>query len=238
VTLSFVPGDSIAHRLDPRTKLCVQIAFAAAVYATDDPRALAAATVLAGGCLWAADGGGRDLWTYRFALPVLCVAPVVAGLTLGPPWVQPEAAATTARSSYRVGLILTVAAAYVRSTPVRASRAAIQRVVPGRVGALVAIGVALVFRMLPVLRADLLAARDAVHARGGGRLPVRARMRVIGLAGVRRASARSDRLAAALSARCLAWNPTLPRLAFGRLDSLGFALTLGLVVFTAIQMVG
>jgi len=63
-------------------------------------------------------------------------------------------------------------------------------------------------------------------------------MRVIGLAGVRRASARSDRLAAALSARCLAWNPTLPRLAFGRLDSLGFALTLGLVVFTAIKTVG
>jgi biotin transport system permease protein len=36
--------------------------------------------------------------------------------------------------------------------------------------------------------------------------------------GLRRVFFRSDRLALALRARCFSWNPTLPPLAFSRLD--------------------
>ncbi|TKX58529.1 energy-coupling factor transporter transmembrane protein EcfT [Halorubrum sp. SS7] len=224
MTLSYVPGDSVGHRLDPRSKLLVQVAFAAAAYAYTTPRGLAVLTPLAAACLLAADGGARDLWEYRVALPFLLVAPLVAGATLGAPWFRVERAADTGLASYRVFLILVVAAAYVRSTPVRESRAAVQRTIPGRPGVFLGAGVALVFRFLPLLRRDLFAARDAMRARLGGERPVRDRMRIVAVAGIDRALSRADRLGTALVARCFAWNPTLPRLAFRRVDAPALAL--------------
>ena len=229
MTLSYAPGDSLAHRLDPRSKLLVQVGFAAAAFAHTTPRGLAALTVLAAGCLRLAGGGPRDLWAYRVALPFLLVAPVVAGATLGDPWVRVDRAADTALASYRVLLVLVVAAAYVRSTPVRDSRAAVQYAAPGRPGQLLAAGVALVFRFLPLLKRDLLTARDAMRARLGAELPVRDRMRIVAVAGIDRAFGRADRLGTALAARCFAWNPTLPRLAFGRADAVALAVAVGLL---------
>jgi len=228
VTLAHVPDDALAHRLDPRSKLFVQVGFAAAAFAHTTPRGLAALTVLAAGSLRLAGGGARDLWAYRVALPFLLVAPVVAGATLGDPWFRVDRAADTALASYRVLLVLVVAAAYVRSTPVRDSRAAVQYAVPGRPGRLLAAGVALVFRFLPLLKRDLLSARDAMRARLGAELPVRDRMRIVAVAGIDRAFGRADRLGTALAARCFAWNPTLPRLAFGRADAVALAVGCGL----------
>ena len=236
MTLSYVPGDSVAHRLDPRSKLLVQVGFAATAYAYTTPRGLAVLTAVAVGCLLAADGGPRDVWTYRVALPFLLVAPVVAGATLGTPWFRVERAARTGLASYRVFLVLVVAAAYVRSTPVRDSRAAVQRAVPGKPGRLLAAGVALVFRFLPLLRRDLLAARDASRARLGDERPVRERMRIVAVAGIDRALRRADRLGTALSARCFAWNPTLPRLAFGRADAPALGLAAALLAATALRI--
>ncbi|WP_017342375.1 energy-coupling factor transporter transmembrane protein EcfT [Halorubrum sp. T3] len=228
MTLSFVPGDSLAHRLDPRSKLLVQVAFAAVAYAYTTPQGLALLTLVAVGCLVAADGGPRDLWSYRVAFPVLLFAPLVAGATLGAPWFRVERAATTGLASYRVLLLLVVAAAYVRSTPVRESRAALQRTIPGRPGVFFGVGVALVFRFLPLLKRDLLTAREAVRARGGGALPVSERIRLVTVAGIDRAFGRADRLGTALNARCFAWNPTLPRLAFGRADAVALGVGFGL----------
>ena len=229
MTLSYVPGDSLAHRLDPRSKLLVQTGFAVAAYAYTTPRGLAGLTLLAVGFLRLAGGGPRDVWTYRFALPVLALAPLVAGATLGAPWFRLDRAATTGLASYRVLLILVVAAGYVRSTPVRESRAALQRAVPGRVGQFLGVGVALVFRFLPLLKRDLLTAREAIRARGGDALPVRDRMRLVAVAGINRAFGRADRLGTALNARCFAWNPTLPRLALGRADAAALAVGVGLL---------
>jgi biotin transport system permease protein len=228
VTLSFVPDDALAHRLDPRSKLLVQAGFAAAAYAYTTPRGLAVLTVFAGGCLALAGGGPRDLWGYRFALPFLLVAPLVAGATVGDPWFRLDDAFATGLASYRVLLILVVAAAYVRSTPVRDSRAAIQHSVPGKPGQFLGVGVALVFRFLPLLKRDLLTAREAVRARGGGALPVRERMRLVAVAGINRAFGRADRLGTVLNARCFAWNPTLPRRALGPADYPAIALGGGL----------
>jgi biotin transport system permease protein len=91
------------------------------------------------------------------------------------------------------------------------------------------LGVALVFRALPLLRADLHRAHEAVHARGGGARPVYVRMRAVAVVGVRRTLTRADRLGTAMTARCLSWNPTLPALSFGRLDAVALALGLGLM---------
>jgi biotin transport system permease protein len=221
--LTYRPGDSLAHRLDPRTKLLLQAAFAAAAFAHTTPRGLAAFTLLVGGFLVAGRVSPIDaLRGYLPALPFLLAAPLVetvsvgfggpkTGLAVG---LDPNAAIGPLLASYRVLLILLVSAVYLRTTAVRDSRAAIQRLVPGRVGRLLGVGVALVFRFLPLLRADLRRVREASHARLGTERPLRDRMQFVASAGIRGAFGRADRLAVALRARCFAWNPTLPALRF------------------------
>jgi biotin transport system permease protein len=227
--LVYEPGDTVAHRLDPRTKLFVQVGFAAVAFAHTTPRGLAVLSVLAAGILGAAAvsplAAARE---YRFAAPFLLGAPLVEALRLGPPWFEPSAAVFPALASYRVVLVLAVSAAYVRTTPVRQSRAAIQWLVPGRAGQFLGVGVGLVFRFLPVIQEDLSRIRDAQAARLGSDRSVRDRMRLVATTGINRALGRADRLALALRARCLAWNPTLPPLSFARLDLPALALAAGL----------
>ncbi|MFD1598654.1 energy-coupling factor transporter transmembrane component T family protein [Halobellus rarus] len=228
--LTFTPGDSLAHRLDPRTKLLAQAAFAAAAFAHTTPRGLLGATVVAAAFLvagWLSPL--RAIRGYLPALPFLAAGPLISVVDVAVgstalAWsigVDPSAATGPLLASYRVLLILLVSAVYLHTTPVRDSRAAIQRLVPGRAGRLLGVGVALVFRFFPLLRADLRAVREASAARLGEERPLRERIRIVAAAGLRRAFGRADRLALALRARCFAWNPTLPVLRFGRLDVLG-----------------
>ena len=160
----------------------------------------------------------ESLRSYRAFLPFLVAAPVVEGLTLGAPWFLVDDAIDPALASYRVVLLLLISTAYIRTTPVRESRAAIQRLLPGRVGVLFGAGVGLVLRFLPLLRRDLATIRRAMAARLGDQRPVRERIRLVGVTGLQRVFLRSDRQALALRARCFSWNPTLPRLAFARRD--------------------
>lgn len=227
--LTYRPGDSLAHRLDPRTKLALQAAFVAGAFADLAPARLAALTVVAAFGLRSAHlSPVRVLGAYRAFLPFLLLGPAVAALTLGPPWVAPAEAVGPALASYRVLLVFLVAGAYVRTTPVRDSRAAVQWAVPGRAGRVLGAGVGLVVRFFPLLRRDVLTAREAMRARLGSRRPLRERMRLVATAGLVRAFGRADRLALALRARCFAWNPTLPALRFGRADAPALALAAGL----------
>lgn len=232
--LTYEPDDTPAHRLDPRAKLAVQIGFAATALAHTSVRALLALSVVTTLVMAAARVPlRRTLSAYRFALVILAIAPLVAAATLGPPWIDLEDGSASARASYRVLLILLISAAYVRSTPVRESRAAIQRTIPGKPGQLLGIGVALVFRFLPVLQQDIRTIRDAMAARLGTERGAIDRASSIGLLGLSRAFDRADRLSLALQARCFAWNPTLPPLSFSRLDRvvLGAAVVLALTAF-------
>jgi biotin transport system permease protein len=231
VTVAYEPGGSLAHRLDPRSKLLVQVGFAAAAFAHTTPRGLALLTLLTAGLLAAARTSPlAAIAEVRYLLPLLVLAPLVAGVELGPPWFSVAAARFPALASYRVVLVLFVAAAYVRTTPVRDSRAAVQRTVPGKAGQLLGMGVAFVFRFLPVLCRDLARIREAIRARLGDERPVHERMRIVVVGGLNRAFRRADTFALALQARCFAWNPTLPRLSFGRLDVPALALGVGLLV--------
>lgn len=217
--LSFIPGTTLAHRLDPRSKLCFQAGFAVAALAAESVAWLAGVYLLTGLVLLAARlSPVRVARDYRVVLGVLAVAPVVAGFTLGSPWFQVDPALASLFAVLRVPPVLAVSAAYVRTTPVRDTRAAIQRLVPGRTGQLLGVGVALVFRFFPLVVSDLKAVRTAMHARGGERRPFYDRARRLFLRGLQRTVARADRLAVALQARCFAWNPTLPELAFSRRD--------------------
>lgn len=231
--LTYEPGTSVAHRLDPRAKLAVQIGFALAAFSHTTPRGLSLLTVLTGGVLAAATLSPFDaVREIRYALPFLFAGPLLSAFVLGSPWIVLTEAIGPTLASYRVLLVLLVSVAYVRTTPVRESRAAIQRVVPGRLGRLLGVGVALVFRFLPVLIADLSRARSALQARLGTERRLIDRMRIVTTTGVRRAFERADRLEMALRARCFAWNPTLPALKLSRWDVLSLVLAAGLVGWT------
>lgn len=231
--LTYEPGTSVAHRLDPRAKLAVQIGFALAAFSHTTPRGLSLLTVLTGVVLAAATLSPFDaVREIRYALPFLFAGPLLSAIVLGSPWIAPTEAIGPTLASYRALLVLLVSVAYVRTTPVRESRAAIQRVVPGRLGRLLGIGVALVFRFLPVLIADLSRARSALRARLGTERRLIDRMRIVTTTGVQRAFGRADRLEMALRARCFAWNPTLPALKLSRWDVPSLVLATGLVGWT------
>ena len=216
--LSHEPGDSLAHRLDPRSKLLVQGGFAAAAFAYTTPSGLAVLTVLALCLLWIAKTAPhRALWEFRFVFPFLLAAPILDGFAWGV-WFVIGDAIPPALAGYRVLLVLLVAAAYVRTTPVRDSRAAVQWAVPGRTGQFLGMGVAFVFRFLPVLRNDIRRIRDGYRARLGTERSVPERMRLLVVASFNRAFERADRFSLALRARCFSWNPTLPELHFSALD--------------------
>ncbi len=217
--LTYRPGETVAHRLDARSKLACQFGFAVAAFVAPTPRRLAALAILA--ALVLAAGRLSPLTvarSYRFALVILLLSPLSAVVAVTPPYVDPSRVAGPLLAISRVVLVLTVAAVYVRTTPVRETRAVIQRYVPGRTGQALGVGVGLTFRFLPVLRRDLLSVREAIQARGGERRSVVDRAKRIAVVGLARAFDRSDRLSLALRARCFAWNPTPPEMQFARRD--------------------
>ena len=217
--LTYRPGETVAHRLDARSKLACQFGFAVAAFAGPTPQRLAALGALAGLAL----ALGRlspvaVARSYRFVLLLLALSPLSAVVALTPPYVDLSRAVEPTLAVSRVVLVLAVAAVYVRTTPVRETRAVIQRYIPGRTGQALGVGVGLTFRFLPVLRRDLLSVWEAIQARGGETRSVVDRARRIAVVGLARALSRSDRLSLALRARCFAWNPTPPEMAFGRWD--------------------
>lgn len=228
--MSDEPGSDIVRRLDPRAKLAVQAAVAVAIFAHTSLVGLALFTALTLGFLAA----GRmhpvaALREYGPFVPIMVLAPLLAGIQLHPPWFEPRATVGPALASYRTVLLLAIGALYVKTTPVRESRAAVQWLVPGRLGRLLGIGIAIVFRLLPLLQADLATIRDAIRARLGTERTARDRMRLVGTGGLRKATGRADRLSTAMQARALSWNPTPPRLRFTTTDYLALGLAIALV---------
>ncbi|MEF8775342.1 MAG: energy-coupling factor transporter transmembrane component T [Haloarculaceae archaeon] len=229
--LSYVPGETLAHRLDPRTKLLFQAGVAVAAFTHPTAAWIGGLTALALLVLLAARLSPLDAFrAYWFVLVVLAFGPVIAGVRLGPPWFAADAALRSLLSVGRLVPVLLVSAAYVHSTPVRETRAAIQWLVPGRAGQVLGVGVGLTVRFVPVVRRDVGEVRAAVAARGGDRRSLRDRLGRIGFLSAARALDRADRLATALKARCFAWNPTLPALSIGRRDVPVLLLGLGLAV--------
>lgn len=217
--LTYRPGASLAHRLDPRSKLCLQVGFAIAVFAAGDPWTLAVlAVVPLAGIVVTRVSPVAMVRTFWPLFVLLAFGPLVAMATLGPPWIDVEEGLQSLFAVSRVLLVVGLSAAYIRSTPARDSRAAVQRTIPGRPGQLLGVGVGLTIRYVPVLRRDVRTLWDAMLARGGQRRSIVEKGRLLAEGGLWRAVRRSDRLSLALRARCFAWNPTLPAISFGWID--------------------
>lgn len=239
--IAYGPGASLAHRLDPRSKLAFQVGFAIAAVFHATPRGIAASFAVALGALAAARLSPlRALRAYRVVLVVLALGPLLAGVTLAEPWFRVAPALDSLLSVLRIVPILLVSAAFVHTTPTREVRAAIQWTVPGRAGRLLGVGVGLTVRLLPVVRGDVATVRSAIAARGGEVRRVDERAGRIAELSVRRALDRADALALALRARCFAYNPTLPPLRFRAIDLpvLATALLLGLSPLATVGLAG
>lgn len=231
MTLAYAPGETLAHRLDPRSKLAFQAGFAVAAFTWSAGAAPVALSLIVGVVLLVARlSPVAAVADYRLPMLFLAASPVLRGLRPGPPWFELAAAADAAVASYRVVLVFAISTAYVRTTPVVDTQAAIARTVPGRPGRFLSVGTSFVLRFLPLLQADLRRARDASRARLGDQRSLAERMRLVAAGGLRRAFARSDALALALQARCFAWNPTLPPLSLALRDVPVFVVALGLAV--------
>lgn len=210
---SYEPDDTVVHALDPRSKLLVQVGFAITAVTQTSPAVIAGCTVFAGAVLAATRLSPlRVLRTFWFVLVILALAPLFAMLTFGPPWIVPDRAIPSVLAGYQVLLVIFVSAAYVRSTPVRETRAAIQRHVPGKAGRLLGVGVGLLLRLFPLLLQDIDRVRLAIRARSGTGVARDTWIRLVTVGGLRRALHRAETLSLALRARCFAWNPTLPAL--------------------------
>ncbi len=222
---------SVAARLDARSKLAVQFGLALAAVGRPTPLRLAGLFAVGLATLPAARLPlRRALWSYRYLLAVLAVGPVLAALSPGPPWLRPERGLAALASAARIVPVLLASAAYGRSTSARETRGAVERLVPGRPGRLLGVGLALTLRLVPAVRNDVARARDAVAARGGDRRGVLDRAARLATLSTARALARTDRLTLALRARCLAWNATLPVSSFGRADVGALALAVALAL--------
>lgn len=231
--MSYRPGSTLLHRLDPRSKLGFQLCFAVAVF-SHGPLGVAVLSVLAVGWLAVARLSPLTVaYDFRYPLVLLAVTPLIAGIRFNPVGLAPGPTQTAAFASVRVLPVFAISAAYIATTPIRDSRAAVQWSVPGRLGTLLGVGIGLTVRLLPVLRRELFDARTAVRARLGDQPGLLARVRLLTRVGLRRVGGLSGRLSLALRARCFAWNPTLPPLAFSRLDVpvLVLATALALSVF-------
>ena len=218
-TLAYRPGDTLAHGLDARAKLAFQVGFSLATVASLAPRWLAFLAAVATVALALSRVSPvQVVRAYWFVFAILATGPLFTALSLTRPRFVPGQAVEPMLTAARVALVFFVGAAYVRTTPVRETRAAVQRHVPGRLGQLLGVGMALTFRFVPLLRNDLRAILEAMRARLGDQRSLVDRARLVGIGGLSRAFTRADRLSVALRARCFAWNPTLPESRFRRRD--------------------
>ncbi|QZA89640.1 energy-coupling factor transporter transmembrane protein EcfT [Salinarchaeum sp. IM2453] len=229
--ISYEPSDTIVHRLDPRGKIIFQSAFALAVFVQSEPRWLLLFGAIAVVCLYLARCSVlatlRGFW---FPLLILSLAPLFAMISFRPLAIDPQSALEPAKAGVRVIFVLFVSAAYIRTTPLRESRAAIQRLIPGRIGTFIGVGFGLVVRLFPAIRRDIQTLRKAEAARLGTERSIIKRAQTLGVGGLQAAMDRSDQLSRALQARCFAWNPTLPELTFACRDYVVIAASFLLVL--------
>ncbi len=209
----------VLGRLDPRSKLMLQVAFVSAAYVHTNPRSLFLLTIVTIAIIWLC--GQRILAVldeFKFVAGFLAMAPFLASLTVIHPYVIVSDAVEPALAAYRVLLIVLVSVVIARVMTAREAEAAIRWLLPGRMGRSMGTGVGLVYRFVPAMSAEARRTRRAITVRGGSARPVSRRIQLVGIVTLVRLLRRADRVSRALRVRCLAWNATVPSLRFTSKD--------------------
>lgn len=225
------------RRVDPRSKILVQIAVVAAAYAHTEPLPLLLLTI--GTVAFLRVGGLTvisTLWEFRAVAVFLAIAPFLAAVTPRFPFLILADGIETTLASYRVLLLVLISVAIVRTTTPREAEAAVRWGLPGKIGRVIGLGVGLVFRFLPVIRAEAIRTKRAITLRGGAGRPLHERMRLVGMVTFIRLLNRADRIDQAMRVRCLAWNASIPRLTFSRIDIPVLGGSILLLVWTALSL--
>ena len=220
--------DPWLYRLDPRTKLGLQLAVVVVAFGKTEPIPLLILSGAIGGILVHSNMSISDLLAdLRYLIAFLSIAPILGALQLGAPWVDLHGAIQPGLAAFRVLLLVIVGIAIVRTTPTRELQAAIWWMIPGKPGRAIALGVSLVLHFLPIIRREVVQTRQAIALRGGDRRPLHEQLRLIGIVVIVRLLERTDRVSNAMKARCLSWNPTVYPLQWSRIDlSGGFLIVL------------
>lgn len=232
--LTYRPGNSIAHNLDPRTKLFLQACFALPViYAAPPTLALITIGVLAMLSL-SRLSLFRTIYTYRYVGLLLLLAPVLEGLTLNPPWISLTPMLPPALASYRVALLILISAIYIHTTSPQDSRAAVQQLIPGKPGQFLGAGVMIIFHVFPQLLSSIKQRRQAMETRLSDTRPLHRQIELLTTNVLTLLFHQSDQYSTALRTRCFAWNPTLPHLEFNRIDATAMIIGVLIVILTLI----
>ncbi len=229
--LTYHPGTSLAHALDPRTKLFLQLCCAVPIILVS-PLILPALTLGVIAIVTTAHLNlSETIYSYRFVAIVLLLAPVLEGLTIQPPWFSLTEAFPPAIASYRVALLILISTVYIHTTAPRDSRAAIQRTIPGKPGQFLGVGVMIIFHIFPRIITAITQLRAAMQARLSQSRPVTRQIELLTTNTLILLFQQSNQYSNALQTRCFAWNPTLPALKFDKIDLI--AILAGLLVVMA-----
>lgn len=222
------------NRLDPRTKLGLQIAFVAAAMAHTTESGLPIIAVIGFGLIVGAGQRIRMLlYELRYLVMILAMAPLLGGITVIPPGFTRAGAWDPLLAAVRVLIVVMVCLAIVRTTKPSELSAATTWFVPGRLGRWLGLSVGLVARFLPLIRREVRQTRQALSIRNAGARPPHERVQFLSVTVLVRLFERADRVRDALLARNLTWNPTPPSMSFSWRDGPG-ALVIGALFIWAL----
>lgn len=226
-SIGFNPGQSLLHRLDPRTKQALMMGLSVFSLWGGLPFLLILTLTLLILLRSARLKILRLIREIRYFLFFLLFVFIVRAVSLDNRWlpaISPAAAADGLLVCWRLLLVVLMGVMLVATTRIAHIRAALVwylRPIPLVEEKMVATMVGLVVRFLPVILFQAAEISDAQRARGIERRknPL-IRLVKFSIPLFRRVFLGADELAAAMQARCYSEQRTLPDLAFGRCDFL------------------
>lgn len=228
-TIGFNPGQSVLHRLDPRTKQAMMMVLSVVSMWGGLPFLLILSTTLAV-LLHAANlRVCRLIREIRYFLFFLLFVFGVRAVSVDSSWIpaiRPAAATDALLACWRLLLVILMGILLMATTRVAHIRAALawyMKPVPLVDEKMMATMVGLVVRFLPVILFQASEISDAQRARGiERRKNPFLRLMKFSIPLFRRVFLCADELAVAMQARCYSEQRTLPELAFGSYDALAW----------------
>ena len=234
-TIGFNPGQSLLHRLDPRTKLAIMLGISVVSVWGGFPFLLILSITFVV-LFWAANLKlFRLIHEIRYFLFFLLVVFIVRAVSLDSLW-MPHVSLPAATEGFivcwRLFLVVFMGILLMATTPIAHIRAALVwylTPVPGVNEKMLGTMIGLLVRFLPVILFQASEISDAQRARGiEQRKNPLVRLMKFSIPLFRRVFFCADELSIALQARCYSEHRTLPDLSFGRCD--GWAMGAGMML--------